>query len=275
LRGYKAFIINGHNEYWSIPMYEALAAYLSNGGNVIGLSGNTAFWRVSFDENGSVMECRKVDAPGNQMPAERRGEAWHSHDGRRGGLMRECGYPGWKLIGLETLGWNDQANAENFGPYVVEDFDHFLFRRPEALGLKYGDRIGQAGAGKLPMANGHEFDVRPSTLAALQEEPPPVGAPVLQDPPQIQRIANGIIPWKKGGAAFDYFFRRVTPKTDQGAEMIYWERPNGGRVFNAGSIGFGWALLADPMLQGLMRNVLAHFGVPKPREGLSEAPSRQ
>jgi hypothetical protein len=43
--------------------------------------------------------------------------------------------------------------------------------------------------------------------------------------------------------------------------MIYWERPEGGTVFNAGSIGSGWALSADPRFQTLMRNVLARFGV--------------
>ena len=66
---------------------------------------------------------------------------------------------------------------------------------------------------------------------------------------------------KKGGQAFDYFFRKITPKVDQGGEMIYWERPEGGRVFNGGAIGFGWTLGADPKLAGVLRNVLAHFGV--------------
>jgi hypothetical protein len=77
------------------------------------------------------------------------------------------------------------------------------------------------------------------------------------------RIANGIIPWKEGGAAFDYFSRVVKPRTDQGGEMIYWERAEGGRVFNAGSIGSGWVLSADPRWTAVMRNVLAHFGVEK------------
>jgi hypothetical protein len=47
--------------------------------------------------------------------------------------------------------------------------------------------------------------------------------------------------------------------------MIYWERPQGGRVFNAGVIGYGWTLHADPKLQALLRNVLHHFGVPSPK----------
>ncbi|MCI0748641.1 MAG: hypothetical protein L0Y58_24800, partial [Verrucomicrobia subdivision 3 bacterium] len=260
LRGYKVFVVNGHSEYWSVPMYEGLRHYLNGGGNLICLSGNSLFWRVSYNADGTILECRKVDAPGEQLPHERRGECWHSHDGLRGGLMRECGYPGWKLVGLETLGWNNQGNPEQFGPYLVERPDHFLFQGPEKVDVRIGAAIGQAPDGGLPRANGHEIDVRLSTLAELQEKPPPEGATLPEEPAGITRLANGIITWKKGGAAFDYFFRPVKPKTDQGGEMIYWERPEGGRVFNTGSIGTGWALLADARLQSLLRNVLHHFG---------------
>jgi hypothetical protein len=262
LRGYRAFVINGHSECWSLPMYQGLENYLRRGGNAVVLSGNSLFWRVSFNDDYSIIECRKVDAPGDQLPASRRGECWHSQDWQRGGMLRECGHPGWRLIGLETLGWNNHGDPANFGPYVAEQTDHFLFHTPEEVGLKAGDKFGWMGVdGKTPLANGHEFDIRLSTLAALQEKPAPDGATMPADPTGMTRIANGIIPWKRGGSAFDYFFRAIKPKTDQGGEMIYWERPDGGRVFNAGSIGAGWAMLADPRFQTLMRNVLAHFGV--------------
>ena len=262
LRGYQVVMINGHNEYWSLPMYRGLEDYLGNDGRLIVLSGNTMFWRVSFDPGETVMECRKVDAPGLQVPSGKRGEAWHSQDGLRGGLLRECGHPGWRLIGLETLGWNNQSKPENFGPFVAETTDHPFFHTPEATGLKPGDRFGWAGEGVVPMANGHEFDVRLSTLAAIQEQPIPDGAPpVPADPPGIVRLANGIIPWAHGGSAFDYYFRPIKPKSDQGGEMIDWTRPAGGRVFNAGTIGAGWTLDADPRWAALLRNVLDHFGV--------------
>jgi hypothetical protein len=261
LRDYRVFVINGHSEYWSLPMYHGLEKYLAGGGNVICLSGNSLFWRVSYSDDGSVLECRKVDAPGEQLPHERRGECWHSHDRQRGGLLRECGYPGWKLVGLDTLGWNNQGEPRQFGPYLVEQPGHFLFNQPEKVGVNTGDAIGQTSDSSLPRANGHEIDVRLSTLAALQEQPTPAGAVLPSDPPGMTRLANGIITWKIGGSAFDYFFRPVKPKTDQGGELIYWERVEGGRVFNAGSIGAGWALLADPKFQTLLRNVLHHFGV--------------
>jgi hypothetical protein len=65
------------------------------------------YWRVSFSPDGTVMECRKVDGAGADIlgfDGSCRGEAWHSDDGLRGGLMRECGFPGWQLTGLETFG---------------------------------------------------------------------------------------------------------------------------------------------------------------------------
>jgi hypothetical protein len=264
LRGYKAVMIVGHNEYWSLPMYRGAESYLRGGGNLLVLSGNTLGWRVSFNDDCTIMECRKVDAPGDQVPKSRRGEAWHSQDGLRGGAARECGMPGYRVIALDIIGWNNQSNPKNFGPYVVENDVHRFFNTPEQSGLKNGDRFGWGGEGRFPMANGHEVDIRPSTFATLQVEPSPEGGVVPQDPPGITRIANGILPWKEGGQAMDYFFRVIKPKTDQGGEMIYWERPDGGRVFNAGAIGSGWALHADPKWASVVRNVLHHFGVARP-----------
>lgn len=265
LRGYKVFMVVGHNEYWSLPMYRGVEKYLRDSGNLLVLSGNTMGWRVSFNDDCTVMECRKVDAPGDQVPKSLRGEAWHSQDGLRGGPQRECGMAGYRVIGLDIIGWNNPANPKNFGPYVVEDDTHAFFNTPERSGLKNGDKFAWSTNGKFAMANGHETDIRPSTFAALQEEPSPEGGVVPPDPPGIMRLANGILPWKEGGQAMDYFFRVIKPKTDQGGEMIYWERADGGRVFNAGAIGSGWALHADQRWAAVVRNVLHHFGVPRPK----------
>ncbi|MBI5775148.1 MAG: LamG domain-containing protein [Verrucomicrobia bacterium] len=264
LRGYKVFMVVGHNEYWSLPMYRGTDDYLRRGGNLAVLSGNSIFWRVSFNDDGTVMECRKADAAGNRVPLARRGEAWHSHDGRRGGMMRDCGFPGINLIALDCLGFNSPGNIKNFGPYLVEDPGHFLFHTPEKLGLKKGDSFGQSADGAR-VAGGHEFDIRPSTFARLQEEPSPAGGVVPNDPPGIRLLANGQVFWKNGGTAFDYFFRKIAPKTDQGGELIYWERPAGGRVFNAATIASGWVLAVDPKMSGLLRNVLHHFGATRNR----------
>jgi hypothetical protein len=262
-RGHRVLAINGHSEYWSREMLEAVERFLAAGGSVLCLSGNTMFWRVSFDPEATIMECRKVDAPGEQMAPEERGECWHSHDGRRGGLLAECGHPGWKLIGLTTLGWNNHGDPGHFSPFIVEDAGHFLFREPVPVGLARGDRLGEAPGGALPRANGHEVDARVSTLRRLLAAPIPEGAAHPDDPAGIQLLAAGK-EWPRPAPKFDYFLRPVTSDLALGGELIYWERPGGGRVFNAGSIGAGWALLADRRFQTLVANALHHFGVPRP-----------
>jgi len=268
LREYPVFFINGHSEYWSVPMYQGLENYLGGGGQVVILSGNSLFWRVSYNDDCTVMECRKVDAPGEQVPAARRGEAWHSHDSGKGGLLRETDYPGWKLTGLEMLGWINSGLDEQYGPYIVNQAGHFLFNVPQPVGLRNGDAFGLSAGGKLPGANGHEVDVRLSTLRKLGEKPAPV--PVPDEPAGITTLATGRIPWqipgKEGvyrGESFDFFMRKLDGTHQQGAEMIYWERPAGGKVFNAGAIRAGWALYTDPAFGTLVRNVLHHFGVKK------------
>ena len=57
---YPVVLINGHSEYWSTEGFQAFDRYLCRGGNVIVLSGNTLCWRVSFNEDGTLMECRKL-----------------------------------------------------------------------------------------------------------------------------------------------------------------------------------------------------------------------
>jgi hypothetical protein len=258
LLGYRAVLMNGHSEYWSMPAYHGLDRYLQRGGNLVVLSGNSMLWRVTFSADEAIIECRKVDAPGEQMKPHERGECWHAHDGKRGGIFRETETPSYKLIGLDMLGF---AGEVSFGPYVVDAPDHFLFHQPEETGLKAGEKFGQGPGGAMPRASGHEVDIRMSTFTALQQESTPAGATMPTDPAGMVRIANGVTHWDLSGTAFDYFFRRIKPPTPQGAEMIYWERPEGGKVFNAGAIASGWAITADPKLQILMRNVLAHFGV--------------
>ncbi len=106
----------------------------SEGGAAVVLSGNTMCWRTSFNADGTVMECRKHGESIGGRSGARIGELYHSHDGRRGGLMRECGYPAWKNIGLECVGWAG-TTPDQFGIYQTVAPDHFLFNEPEKTGL--------------------------------------------------------------------------------------------------------------------------------------------
>jgi hypothetical protein len=257
LADYEMVLLNGHSEYWTSEEYSAIDKYLCQGGDVAVLSGNTICWRVSYNDDDSIMECRKLNAFAGGRPGCSMGETWHSQDGRQGSLARECGMPAWQLIGLDSLGfWSADGNAL----YETQLPSHPLFQQPEPTGLVAGQSFGGATDGGPQRPVGHEPDVRVSLLRQLTTEVPP-GATLPEEPAGIITLAEGKQP---AAAAFDYFFRPVRLVDGVACQMIYWERPTGGRVFHAGSLGAGWGLSVDPTFQTLMRNVLAHFGVPHP-----------
>lgn len=258
LNDYRCVLVNGHSEYWSSESYRGLDTYLRQGGTAIIFSGNTMFWRVSFNEAGTMMECRKLDNRIGGMTHASVGELYHSQDGKRGSLMRECGLAAWQNVGLECDGWGGITPSE-FGVYHTEAADHFLFQGPEPVGLRPGETFGHAPDGGVPKAIGHEWDVRLSRLRSYTTNVP-ADFTWPEEPAGMVTLARGV---RAQTHALDYFTEPVTAPDGTVAEMIYWERPQGGKVFHGGAIAVGWALSADPKLQKLVRNVLHHFQVPR------------
>ena len=251
LKGYKAVLINGHSEYWSARAYDGLDNYLKAGGAAVVMSGNTMFWRVSFDESGEVIECRKFGKAIGGRNLAKVGELYHSHDFKRGSLMRFCGYPAWQLVGLECIGWG----GANFANYQADLPDHFLFNQPHKIELKKGDSFGFTNNKKG--AVGHEYDVRLSTLLRATKNPVLKG---LVEPKGIVTIASSQS--KRNILDFNAEGHRARVGSDQTiAEIIYWERPEGGRVFHTGSIATAWAMYFDESLGKLVKNALHHFMV--------------
>lgn len=274
LSNYKILMINGHSEYWSTSAYEGVKAFLDNGGKVIALSGNNMLWRVSFDQDGKLMECRKFayrqDYSGGK-PVALHGEKYHSQDGRRGGLMHECGYPAWKLLGLQPVGFANTNCISQYYFYRIQVADHFLFKQPEEIQISENDPFGCAfdenGKPTIPMAVSHEWDIRLGNFPEPVEVPTGAVWPV-EEPPGIITLAKCVTDIKPG-AIWDYFMQPVSGNvaceniSEQRliSEIILWGRPQGGQIFSIGSIGAGWGLSVDRKLQALLRNVLTHFGV--------------
>lgn len=272
LKAYRTVMINGHSEYWSLPACDGLDDYLCGGGTAVVLSGNTMYLRVSYDEEGTVMEQRKVLGPQDEdgedaeeaakvrPPAGPFGEQYHAQDWARGGQFRQAGRSCAELIGLESAGWAF-ADGSDFGVYHATQPGHFLFTQPHALGLTDGATFGHAPGGGLPRAIGHEWDLSVATLRRMTHV-----LPAGQQLPEAQRgievIAQGrrLHPGRLD-AYLDYFSNVTESLDGLSAEMIYWERPRGGRVFNAGAVGASWVLGVDPCFEGVLRNVLHHFGV--------------
>ena len=250
LRDYKAVCLNGHSEYWSARAYDGLDNYLKAGGAAVVMSGNTMFWRVSFDDSEEVMEVRKFGTGIGGRQAAQVGELYHSHDFKRGSLMRFCGYPAWKIVGLTCIGW-----GQDFEPYRVDQPDHFLFNEPHKIGLKQGDTFGFIS--ENTGAVGHEFDVRLSTLQRATADPVING---LVEPDGIVTVASS----HHQRSVLDFNAEGHQPRVgdeDTIAEIIYWERPEGGRVFHTGSIATAWGLYHDENLSKMVKNVLHRFGI--------------
>ena len=266
LASYRTVVVNGHSEYWSIPVVDAFDAMLCRGGQALVLSGNTMYLRVSFDAEMGVMEQRKNEGRGAdpasaelRPPAGPYGEAFHSQDWARGGQLRAVGRSAASIIGLETAGWGF-ADAEDFGVYHVAEPAHPLFNQPHALGLAPGQTFGHAPGGGLPRAIGHEWDLSTATLLRMTRHTRP-GSPLPEPPAGLSVIAQGI---RRVPGPMDTYLDWHSQVTESlgglSAEMIYWERPQGGRVFHAGAVGAAWVVGSDPIFDGLLRNVLHHFG---------------
>ena len=275
LNDYRAVVINGHSEYWSQPAYDGLERYLNQGGCVAVLSGNSMYWRVSFNDDCSVMEQRKTHTPHDPeagavsdvlAPAGEHGEQYHSQDGRRGGLWRFADRSCARVIGLETAGWGF-AHAKDFGVYRVRQAGHRLFNTPFSTGLVTGDSFGHGPNGALPRAVGHEWDLTTNTLLRMTRHWP-ADAPVPERQDGIEVIAEGIreVPGELD-AYLDYFEAPVASIDGLSCEMIYWRRPQGGQVFNAGAVGASWVLGVDEHMGRLLANVLAAFDLAYPETG--------
>ncbi len=258
LKGYKSLLINGHDEYWSREMYEGLDQYLKAGGTSAVLSGNTMFWRITVDDELGVIECRKYGPNIGGRKLANVGEIYHSFDKQRGSLMRNCGLPPWQNIGLECSGWWGGANN---GVYTVNEKaqEHFLFQKPEKIDFSDRQIFGGARTGPRK-AGGHEGDIRLSSFSPPTKIPEGTNFP--EEPEGIETLASLK---RKNARVLDYFANFGVQEDATLVDMIYWKRPQGGTVFNAGAISFGWALDADPKQTKLMRNVLFHLAGVKAR----------
>ena len=174
LDGYRVLFVVGHSEYWSFEAMDAVSRFLDRGGNAVVLSGNTAFWRVSFNADASrhrVPQGGCAGDPGPRRPP-RRDVAQPRRPSRRD-------VAGMRVPGLAALRPGvllaRRGRTPGVGPYKVRNADHFLFRRPNDLKLRDGDPFGGTPGRPLPQPIGHEGDARVSTIARFLVEAPPHG----------------------------------------------------------------------------------------------------
>ena len=136
LSRFSALVIAGHSEYWTDEARQGVLDYLAAGGKVVALSGNTLYWRMTFDPSLTIIECRKtaVGEDARWLPPWRWGERWHSDDGQAGGVYPLLGRPAHQVLGLDHNGMIDDGTPDELrGRCDVVAPDHRLFHHPEVV----------------------------------------------------------------------------------------------------------------------------------------------
>ncbi len=84
LLGHKADMISGHSEYWSLEQMKGFLAARDAGVNIASFSGNTAYWKVRYEDGGRTLVCYKtVEGSGTNGSGEDGANDW-GPDGKKG-----------------------------------------------------------------------------------------------------------------------------------------------------------------------------------------------
>jgi len=268
LTDYACVLLVGHSEYWSANQQQQLDSYTDSGGNLAIFSGNTGYWKVRWENNGTTLIAHKwsgeTEDPLWADPATRQ-EATHlwSHP--------EFGRPEASVTGLSFLygGYHRlvMCVARGSAAYTVYNDQHWAL---DGVDLYYGDTIG----GEVPLV-GYEndgcpirFDERglpvpdggvgvpadleiialaPATLFEPPTSPFPPSIPP-ENPEVLAEIAYGLI----GDGAVE--------RVGRGHAVLASFTKGSGEVFNSGTTEWAHGLAADdPYVIGITRNVLARF----------------
>jgi hypothetical protein len=269
--GYRLVVGAGHDEYWSAAGRSAVEQFVADGGNYASFSGNTMFWRVRLERDGTSMVCHKYSAQQTDPvrthdPSAVTGMWADPVSGRT-----ERGFLGAaSMYGLYArFGW---ATPRGVPGFVVYRPDHWLL---EGTRLRYGDVLG-ADDGivgyetvgtritfdelNLPIAvpdpevvgdslpDGVEIvALTPVSNLGMGEYPASIAA--LDDQGDLEYVAERIY----GGG------ERALAKVRHGNAVVLTCRPfgsSGGQVMTAGSTDWVFGLDRDADVQRVTANAV-------------------
>lgn len=262
---YGAVVLVGHSEYWSGPQRQAIDGFVERGGRLAVFSGNTAFWKVRWEDGGKTMICHKwkgFEADPAATADPKSGTHLWSHPAF---AWPEASTTGLSFIfaGYHRLGL---CAARGIGGYTVYRDKHWAL---EGCDLYYGDVIGDA----VPLI-GYEND---GCLFGFGEDGLPAPISRLGVPENLEIIAlapasfaespspyRPLIPPEQLPVVAEIAYGSASPEAQarvlRGHAAMASFRKGEGEVFNAGTTEWAHGLAAeDPFVTRITRNVMARF----------------
>ena len=262
IEGYRAVLLVGHSEYWSGPQRDAVEAFVDRGGRLAIFSGNTAFWKVRWDDGGRTLICHKWRGETAETVSDVEGTHLWSHP--------RFGRPEAELTGLSFIfgGYHrlGLCAARGQGGYTVYRPDHWAL---EGADLYYGDVIG----GAVPLL-GYEND---GCAITFGDDGLPAPVPRLGVPGNLEIIGlapaafaeaespyRSLIPPEELDVVARVAFGDDSPASQarvlRGHAVMASFTRGAGEVFNAGTTEWAHGLAAaDPFVTRITRNVLKRF----------------
>ena len=115
LLNHKTLVISGHDEYWSEAEMNGYKAARNAGVNIASFSGNTAYWKIRYEDGGRTLVCYKA------VEGTKEGSV---PDGSKG--VNDWGPDGVKGTKDDALGLDGKAGTGRRQPQIR---DHHLARR--------------------------------------------------------------------------------------------------------------------------------------------------
>jgi N,N-dimethylformamidase len=260
LSPYNVLVLGSHPEYWSLPMLEAVEAYLAQGGRAMYLGGNGFYWVTSFDpERPHVIEIRRWG--GTDVWEAEPGEYYHSTTGELGGIWRNRNRAPQKMFGVGfTAQGFDYNSPYDQMPDAREPRAAFIFEGvgPDELIGDYPSLMLNRGAAGDEI---DRFDFALGTprhallLATSAGRHSKVYHHVIEEVAVTDSMQHGEV---------NPFVR---------SDLTFFEGPNGGGVFSVGSIDWCGVLSHNDYKNNVSQitgNVLRRFASDEP---LPPAPS--
>jgi N,N-dimethylformamidase len=246
LKPYGVVITGSHPEYDSVEMLDALEAYLRGGGRLMYLGGNGFYWKIAHHPSRrGVIEVRRAEG-GVRAWAAQPGEYHHSFTGEYGGLWRRNGRAPQRLTGVgfisqgfDACGYYRRLPAAT-DPRVAWMFDGI----DEELIGNFGFLQGGAAGLEIDAVDAR-LGTPPHALVVARSENHSNTYELVAEEVLVPHGATDAI---------------INP--DIHADMTFFETPNGGAVFSAGSIAYAGSLSWNGFDNNVFRlttNVLNRF----------------